>query len=58
MDAGKSFLELVNVYEEEVYTSGTIIKWISSKLAFGLFVAAHQPLCIRFHPVLSLYSRK
>ena len=34
MDAGTSFLELVNTYEEEVYTSGTIIEWISGELTF------------------------
>ena len=42
MDAGKSFLELVNTYEEEVYTSGTIIEWILGQLTFRLFAAAHQ----------------
>ena len=42
MDAGTSFLKLVNTYEEGVYTSGTIIKWISGELTFCLFVAAHQ----------------
>ena len=41
MDAGKSFLELVNTYEE-VYTNGTMIEWISGELAFCLFAAAHQ----------------
>ena len=41
MDASKFFLELVNTYEVEEYTSGTIIKWISSKLTSCLFAAAH-----------------
>ena len=48
MDAGTSFLELVNTYEEEVYTSGTIIEWISGELTFSLFVAAHQPFVSDF----------
>ena len=43
MDAGKSFLELVNTYENEVYTTGATIEWISGELTFCLFVAAHQP---------------
>ena len=48
MDASKSFLELVNTYEEEVYTNGTIIEWISGELTFCLFVAAHQPFVSDF----------
>ena len=47
MDAGKSFLELVNSYEE-VYTSGTTIEWISGELTFSLFAAAHQPFVSDF----------
>ena len=47
-DAGKSFLELVNTYEEEVYTSGTIIEWISGEFTFCLFAAAHQPFASDF----------
>ena len=43
MDAGKSFLVLVNIYEEEAYTSETIIEWISGELPFCLFTIAHQP---------------
>ena len=48
MDAGTSFLELVNTYEVEVYTSGTIIEWILGELTFCLFVAAHQPFVSDF----------
>ena len=48
MDASKSFLELVNTYEVEVYTSETIIEWISSKLTSCLFAAAHQPFVSDF----------
>ena len=47
MDAGKSFLELVNTYEE-VYTSGTTIEWTLSELTFCLFAAAHQPFASDF----------
>ena len=43
MDAGKSFLELVNTYEEEEYTNGTLIEWISGELICCLFAAAPQP---------------
>ena len=48
MNAGKLFLELVNTYEVEVYTSGTIIEWILGELTFCLFVAAHQPFVSDF----------
>ena len=48
MDAGKSFLELVNTYEEEVYTTGNTIEWISGELTFCLFAAAHQPFVSDF----------
>ena len=48
MDAGKSFLELVNTYEEEVYTHGTVIEWISGELTFCLFAVAHQPFASDF----------
>ena len=48
MDAGKSFLEVVNTYEEEVYTSGTIIEWISGELTFCPFAAVHQPFVSEF----------
>ena len=48
MDAGKSFLELVDTYEKEVYTSGTIVEWISGELTFCLFAAAHQPFVSDF----------
>ena len=41
MDAGKFLLELVNTYEEEVYMHRGIVEWISGKLTFYLFVAAH-----------------
>ena len=34
---------MVNTYEKEVYTSGTIIEWISGGFTFCLFAAAHQP---------------
>ena len=47
-DAGESFLELVNTYEEKVYTSGTIFEWISGESAFYLFAAAHQPFISGF----------
>ena len=42
IDAGKSFLELVNAYEEEVYTSGAVIEWILGEFTFCLFAGAHQ----------------
>ena len=48
MDAGKSFLELINTHEEEVYTSGTIIEWISGELTFCLFTGAPQPFVSDF----------
>ena len=48
MDAGKSFLELVNTYEEEVYASGTMIEWILGELTCCLFAAAHQPFVSDF----------
>ena len=48
MDAGKSFLELVNTYEEEVDTSGTTIRWISGELTFCLLAAAHQRFALDF----------
>ena len=50
-DAGKSFLELANTYEEDVYTSGAIIEWISGELTFRLFAAAH-------HPFISDFTRR
>ena len=54
MDAGESFLELVNTYEEKVYTNGTVVEWISGELAFYLFAAAHQPFMSDFtHHYLS-----
>ena len=48
MDAGKSFLELVNTYEEEVYANGKIIEWILGELVYCLFAAAHQPFASDF----------
>ena len=48
MDAGESFLELVDTYEEKVYTNGIVIEWISGELAFYLFATAHQPFVSDF----------
>ena len=48
MDAGKSFLELVNTYDEEVYMHGNIVEWISGELTFCLFASAHQPFVSDF----------
>ena len=48
MDAGESFIKLVNTYEEKVYTNGTVIEWILGELAFYLFTAAHQPFMSDF----------
>ena len=48
MDAGKSFLELIITYEEEEYTSGTMIEWISGELTCCLFAAAPQPFVSDF----------
>ena len=47
MDAGKSFLELVNTYQEEC-ASGTMIDWISGELTCYLFATAHQPFVSDF----------
>ena len=48
MDAGKSFLELVNTFEKEVYMHGNIVEWISGELTFYLFAAAYQPFVSDF----------
>ena len=48
MDAGESFLELVNTFEKEVYMHGNIVEWISGELTFYLFAAAHQPFVSDF----------
>ena len=34
MDAGKSLLELINTFGEEVYMHGDIVEWVSSEPAF------------------------
>ena len=48
MDAGKSFLELVNTFEEGVYMHGDVVEWISGEPTFYLFATAHQPFVSDF----------
>jgi hypothetical protein len=43
-DAGKSFFELVNTFDEEVYMSGPITEWISSEFTFTCLFSSFKLL--------------
>ena len=57
-EGGESLLKMVNTFDEEVYVSGPITKWVSGESMPHSPIAAHPKLLRRFHPPMSLHSRK
>jgi hypothetical protein len=57
-EAGESLLRMVKTFDEDVYMSGPIAKWVSGKFMFDNLVAVDSKLLRSFHPPMSLHSRK
>ena len=56
-EAGESLLKMVKTFDEDVYVSGPIAKWVSGKLTFHDMVAV-DPKIRRFHLPMALHSRQ
>ena len=54
-EAGESLLKMVKTFDEDVYVSGLIARWVSGKLTFHDMVAI-DPKLRRFHLPMALRS--